>query len=134
MPSRARPAVAVAALALLAGCGQEGAPAGPPTLPQVSKRDIAAQESGKAVQGIIEDTAFVPQRLTVPVGGSVTWTNEDPFAHNVKAEQGDSFSSPDLRQGDTFTQKFDQAGTVHYICTIHPGMTGTVIVSSRSGK
>jgi plastocyanin len=123
----------LAAALAASGCtsGPEPAPTGPPQTPTVSKGEKQAEESGQAVEVVIENTQFVPQDATVPVGGTVTWTNEDPFAHDVTKESGPGpdFASGTLQEGDTFEQKFDTAGTIDYVCTIHPGQTGTIDVT-----
>jgi plastocyanin len=75
-----------------------------------------------------EGIAFNPAEVTVAVGDTVTWTNNDSVPHDVTA---DSFSSGDpggMAPGDTFEETFDEAGTFDYVCTVHPGMEGTVIV------
>ncbi len=81
----------------------------------------------------MKDIAFDPAEVTVPKGGSVTWTNDDSVGHDVTKTggPGPAFKSGDpgaLSGGDTFTQKFDTAGTIKYVCTVHPGMEGTVVV------
>jgi plastocyanin len=76
----------------------------------------------------MEGIAFNPAEVSVPVGGTVTWTNNDDVGHDVT---GDDFSSGDpggMSSGDTFEQTFDEAGTFDYVCTVHPGMEGTVQV------
>ena len=76
----------------------------------------------------MEGTAFNPAEITVKAGDTVTWTNEDSIGHDVT---GDDFKSGDaggLGNGDTFEHTFDQAGTFDYVCTVHPGMEGTVTV------
>jgi plastocyanin len=76
----------------------------------------------------IKQFAFQPKNLEVPVGTTVTWTNGDGAQHSVTATNG-SFDSGLFGQGGTFTQKFDQAGTIAYICTRHGSMQGEVRVS-----
>ena len=76
----------------------------------------------------MEGIAFSPAEVTVAVGDTVTWTNNDPAGHDVTA---DSFSSGDpggLAEGDTFEHTFEEAGSFDYVCTVHPGMEGTVVV------
>jgi plastocyanin len=75
----------------------------------------------------IKQFAFQPQTLEVPVGTTVTWTNDDGAMHSVTAKDG-SFDSGLFAQGGTFSQKFDQAGTIAYICTRHGSMMGEVKV------
>ena len=81
----------------------------------------------------MKDIAFNPADATVTKGGSVTWTNDDTVGHDVTKTSGPGpdFKSGDpgaMSGGDTFTQKFDTAGTIKYVCTVHPGMEGTVTV------
>lgn len=81
----------------------------------------------------MEGIEFVPPDTTVAVGDTVTWTNNEGVGHDVTKEggPGPDFSSGEpggLQEGDTFEQTFDAAGTVEYVCTVHPGMTGTVTV------
>lgn len=73
----------------------------------------------------IENFSFKPQALTIKAGTTVTWTNNDTVVHNIKSAE---FSSPDMKQGDTFQHKFDKAGTYDYNCGVHPTMTGKIIV------
>src|ERR671919_128505 len=75
-----------------------------------------------------EDITFQPAEVSVGVGDTVTWTNNDSVDHDVTA---DSFSSGDpggMAPGDTFDQTFEKAGRFDYVCTVHPGMEGTVVV------
>jgi plastocyanin len=75
----------------------------------------------------IEGIAFRPGELTVPAGTEVTWTNRDPTAHTVSAED-DSFDSRVLDPGATFSWTFETTGTVTYLCKIHPDMQGSIRV------
>ena len=75
-----------------------------------------------------EGIAFEPAEVTVSAGDTVTWTNNDSVGHDVTA---DSFSSGDpggMAPGATFEHTFDEAGTFDYVCTVHPGMEGSVVV------
>ena len=85
--------------------------------------------SGPTEQVTIRDFAFDPPDLSVAAGTTVTWTNEDNTTHTVTGTDTDLIASPDLDQGDTYTVTFGQAGTYHYICSIHTNMTGTVTVT-----
>jgi plastocyanin len=76
----------------------------------------------------MEDTKFDPKDATVGVGQEVCWTNEDGIDHNAVAEKGATFKSELFGKGETFTATVEQPGTVEYVCTIHPGMTGTLTV------
>jgi plastocyanin len=75
------------------------------------------------------DIKFDPQDATAGVGQEVCWVNEDTIDHDVSAESGASFKSELFGKGQTFTASMDEPGTVQYVCTIHPGMTGTIEVS-----
>ncbi len=110
--------------------GPEPAPTGPPTTPTVSKKESEEQKSGDAVEVVIENTEYVPMQISVPTGGTITWTNEDDFAHTVTKERGPGpeFDSGDIEGGETFTQAFEDAGAIDYVCTIHPQQTGTITV------
>ena len=76
----------------------------------------------------MEGIKFNPPEITVAAGDTVTWTNNDTVGHDVT---GDSFSSGDpggLQNGDTFEFTFKNAGSFDYVCTVHPGMEGSVTV------
>ena len=75
----------------------------------------------------IQDFSFQPATLSVPVGASVTWTNNDTTSHTVTADDG-SFDSGPVAPGMTFTQVFATAGTFTYHCKIHPSMTASITV------
>lgn len=77
------------------------------------------------------DIKFDPEDATVGVGQQVCWVNEDSIDHNAVAESGADFESELYGKGETFTATVDQPGTVEYVCTIHPGMTGTLTVERR---
>ena len=69
--------------------------------------------------------AFDPTALSVPVGTTVTWTNNDPTAHTVT---GEGFDTGALEQSAAGAVMFDTAGTFDYFCAIHPTMQGRVVV------
>jgi plastocyanin len=71
--------------------------------------------------------AFTPASLTIAVGDTVTWTNDDPVVHTVTSTTG-AFDSGDLDQGATYSMTFAAAGDYPYLCTPHPSMTGTIHV------
>jgi amicyanin len=75
----------------------------------------------------IANFAFDPAALTVKSGSTVTWTNNDVVAHTVTFT--DVANSPTLNRGDKFSRTFTKAGTYSYICSIHPFMHGTVVVT-----
>jgi amicyanin len=71
--------------------------------------------------------SYDPQEITVKVGDTVTWVNQDAPKHDVVADNGE-FKSSLFDKGQSFSFTFTKAGTYPYHCSIHPGMTGTVIV------
>ncbi len=78
-------------------------------------------------------TCFLPGEVTIGVGESVTWHNDSFAAHTVTSgnpEDGPDglFDSSLLLGGNTFSHTFTEAGEYEYFCSIHPWMTGTVIV------
>jgi plastocyanin len=77
----------------------------------------------------IVDFAFEPSDLTVSVGDTITWTNnESGIPHTTTADEG-LWDSSTLRPDDTFTFTFTEPGTYTYLCTIHPSMTATITVT-----
>jgi plastocyanin len=90
-------------------------------------RDAAAAE----IPGVtIDNYQFAPATLTIAVGSSVTWTNHDSDIHSVAADDGDPvmFKSAGLDTDDKFTFTFAKAGTYLYHCSLHPHMTGKIVV------
>ncbi len=77
----------------------------------------------------INGFTFIPATITIPKGSTVIWTQEDSVAHTVTSASGMGFDSGPLNQGQTFKWNFNEAGTFGYICSIHPYMTGKVIVT-----
>lgn len=89
----------------------------------------AASSSGGAVTIKMQNIAFDPKAVTVKVGQKVTWTNEDSVDHNVTSQSGETIKSDNFGKGGTFSFTPKKAGTIKYVCTIHPGMTATLTVS-----
>jgi plastocyanin len=119
--------VPAAGVLALAGCSQSrpvATTAAPTT--EVSITAPAAPVRGNEVT--IDGFAFQPASLTVTAGTTVTWTNRDEEPHTVAASDG-SFHSPGMGTGATFTHTFAAAGTFDYVCSIHPMMRGTVVVT-----
>lgn len=88
---------------------------------------LAAEESVT-----IAGSAFDPAGLTVNVGDTVTWTNNDGFAHTATADGG-AFDTGNIAGGASDSVTFDTAGTFAYHCSIHASMTGTITVAAASG-
>ena len=92
----------------------------------ISIKAGASSENGKG---------FEPASTTVSTGDTITWINDDTTLHTVTSgapEGGDSgmvFDSSYLAAGKTFEYTFNNVGTYDYYCTLHPHMTGTIIVN-----
>jgi plastocyanin len=129
-------ALLLACLALtvvVAGCGGDDEESGDNAQTSEQPADEGGGGGGDAGSGggkkvSMEEIKFNPDSVTVKAGDTVTWTNNDTVGHDVT---GDDFNSGDpggLQNGDTFAHAFDKAGTFDYVCTVHPGMEGSVTV------
>jgi plastocyanin len=81
----------------------------------------------------IDQFTFLPQRITVKAGTTVSWVNEDDVPHTV-ASSGKVFKSKALDTADKFSFTFTTPGTYDYFCSLHPHMTGAVVVEAASGS
>jgi plastocyanin len=117
---------AVVALAA-AGCGGSNS-SSTSSASSSSTSTAAASSSGGAVTIKMQNIAFDPKSVTVKVGQKVTWTNEDTVDHNVTSQSGETIKSDNFGKGGTFSFTPKKAGTIKYVCTIHPGMDGTLTV------
>jgi plastocyanin len=129
--STAIAAVVVLGSATLSACGGDAKGAADPAMPTMTMVPVqsaappAAHADPLAVT--IRDFAFSPATLTVKVGQTVTWTNQDEEPHTVV---GDALKSPVLgNAGSTYKHTFAATGTYTYVCSIHPYMHGTVTVT-----
>lgn len=75
----------------------------------------------------VQGFSFNPATITVKVGTTVSWTNKDNDQHDVTSDTG-IFSRQIILGGPSFNYTFDKPGTYNYVCGVHPGMTGKVIV------
>lgn len=89
--------------------------------PKVRQESAAGAGDSVSIQGF----AFEPPDLQIAAGTEVTWTNDDPTAHTVTADDG-SFDSGAIEPGKTFSVAID--GSVTYFCAIHPTMKGSITV------
>jgi len=87
----------------------------------------AAQSKPPATEVKIDNFSFSPAELRVPVGTTVTWTNRDDIPHTVVSTEK-AFKSKVLDTDEKYSFTFGTAGTYAYFCSIHPKMTGKVIV------
>jgi plastocyanin len=89
---------------------------------------LAAQDS--MVQ--IDNFTFAPRHLTVKSGAKVTWVNGDDIPHTI-ASATKLFKSQALDTKDQFSFIFTTPGVYEYFCSLHPHMTGTIVVEAVSG-
>lgn len=137
-------------------CGGAAAPApaptnvlNPPNLtpgPDAAPTEVTAQlpptpavTSPDVIEIEMRGFAFLPAEITVHIGDSVRWTNQDAASHTATSgapgelDAGELFDGPFLSQGDDFSQAFDQPGTVEYFCRVHPDtMQGSIMVETAA--
>jgi plastocyanin len=126
------PLIALGAAALaLVGCGSSGSSSGSGSTGASAPASAPTAPTGASgLHVVMKDLAFSPKATKAKIGQTITWTNQDQVAHNVSYVSGPKFkSSGTLGDGRTFSLKLTQAGVTHYVCTIHPFMTATIVVS-----
>jgi plastocyanin len=88
----------------------------------------AALAKSSKSEVVIANFSFSPQTFTLPAGATVTWTNRDNEPHTVTSADNRFSKSPVLKPGQSFSNTFSAAGTYSYFCSIHPRMTGKIVV------
>jgi plastocyanin len=129
--------LAAALLVLLAACTPPGTAVKPgpstyasmPGMPPSAPASTAPAVPVASDSVVIRNFAFSPAMVTVRSGTTVTWTNADQDAHTVTATGG-AFKSAPLNVNDVFRYTFTRPGRYDYLCSIHPFMTATVVVTS----
>jgi plastocyanin len=86
-----------------------------------------AAPAGRVVEVKVDNFSFSPQTITISPGTTVIWTNRDDIPHTVVSDDK-VFKSKVLDTDEKFSFTFDKAGNFPYFCSIHPKMTGKVIV------
>lgn len=122
-------AVLAAAAAIAVGCG--GDDDGNGAAETGSGGDASPVETSIAETASVgmKNIAFEPQKITVEVGETITWTNNESIPHDVKATSGADFESDTFGENGTFKYTPRAAGTIEYECTLHPGMEGSIEVT-----
>ena len=92
--------------------------------PSVTASD---QPAGPKAEVKIDNFSFAPETIKVSVGTTVTWTNRDDIPHTVVSTDG-VFKSKVRDTDEKFSYTFTKAGTYPYYCSVHPKMTGKVVV------
>jgi plastocyanin len=111
---------------VVAGCGDDDDDGG--NGGGAAQEQPAPEAEGGGTEVSMKDIKFEPGEVTINAGDTVTWVNDDSVGHDVT---GDNFKSGEpgaMKSGDTFEHTFDSAGTFDYVCTVHPGMEGSVTV------
>ena len=117
-----------------AGCGSsnDNSSSSSNTKAQKPAPAAPAKKAGKAAAVSMKNIQFSPKALTVASGTTVKWTNDDSVNHDVTKTGGPgpkfASGSGNLAQGATYQQTLKTPGTIKYVCTVHPGMTGTITV------
>ena len=104
----------------LAACGGSGAGDDAPT-------EVTTTADG-AVQVTMKGIAYQPRTITVRPGQRITWVNDDDVLHDVVSTSGERIESELFPRGKTFSFTPTRRGTITYVCSIHPGMEGTIEV------
>jgi plastocyanin len=118
-------ALVVAGAFITAGCGNSSSPTSynnnnpPPSTPSPSSHFHNVS---------IQNFAFSPGSLSISVGDTVKWTNNDSAAHTVTSDTGAELQSSQIGQGGTYQHVFHTAGSFVYHCSIHTTMHGSVTV------
>jgi plastocyanin len=115
-----RIALVVAVLTLSSACGSSSPSTTSPSTYGMSVSIVSGSST-------LTTTAYAPNPVSVAVGGTVTWMNNDSVAHTSVANNG-AWSSSTIAPGGTFSMTFPSAGSFPYHCSLHPGMVGTVTV------
>jgi plastocyanin len=92
---------------------------------------VPVQAADTAVK--IANFTFGPNALTVKTGTTVTWTNEDDIPHTVTSTTL-AFKSAALDTGEKFSFTFTTPGAYKYFCSLHPHMTGIIVVQAAPGS
>jgi plastocyanin len=119
---------------VVAGCGNSDDDGGGSSDAQKTKQGSSGGGGGGGsgsaggAKVSMEGIKFNPASVSVKAGDKVTWTNKDSVGHDVTGDNFKSGDSGGMQNGDTFSQTFDKKGTFDYVCTVHPGMKGSVTV------
>ena len=124
------PLLVTAALAV--GCGDGGNSYGDTassaSTPAAAKTAAAVTEdkTAAATEVKMAGSTFAPGTIDLKVGDKVTFVNDDEIAHTATSN---AFDSGTMDPGATFEFTAEEAGTISYVCSFHPGMTGTINVT-----
>lgn len=130
------------ALALGAGCGDEDedpgagsagvtqdAPAETQAETTEAQTETEEASGGEEITVRMKDFAFDPKDVEAKVGQKITWVNEDDAPHNAVAQNGGDLKTETFEKDGSDSYTAGEPGTIEYICTVHPEMTGTITVT-----
>jgi amicyanin len=111
------------------------APPGPTALPVAPVQTATPVQTAELVRAVdtvvkIENFTFNQQRVTIKVGTTVTWVNEDDIPHTATSSTK-LFNSKTLDTNDKFSFTFTTPGTYEYFCALHPHMKGSIVVEAQ---
>jgi len=98
-------------------------------MPMMNNADLDRTSAVKTSNITVSNFTFAPLKISVPVGAKVTWTNKDDTVQRVMIIETKAKSAA-LDTDGSFSTTFDQPGTYHYFCTLHPMMKGTIEVTA----
>jgi plastocyanin len=125
----------VAAALLVAGCGSSSSSSTGSTSSSSNQPASQTQSGGStgkatgATTVTIKNFAFTPATVHVGVGTKITFVNDDSVDHDVTATSGASFKSSLFGKGGHYVVTADKAGTIDYVCTVHPYMKAQIVVT-----
>jgi len=103
----------------------------PPTTPVTgAPRPTAPKPVARVRKTVIKNISYMQPKITIPVGTTVEWTNNDPLPHSVTAADK-SFNSGLIQPGKTYRHTFAKAGTYNFYCIPHPFMKGVITVTAQ---
>jgi plastocyanin len=89
---------------------------------------IAAQEQPGTITVTIDNFSFAPMQLEIKAGTEVIWINKDDVPHTIVSDDHKLFKSRALDTDEKFSFTFKDPGTYEYFCSVHPKMTGKIVV------
>jgi plastocyanin len=107
---------------LLSGCGGSGSSS------SESTESSSASSTGGAKAVTISEYMFKPGNVTVPVGTTIKFTNEDSTPHTATSKESGGFETGPIKTGKSGEITLEKAGTFAYYCAFHPFMKGTITV------
>jgi amicyanin len=99
----------------------------------VAALGVAARAQAPGLAVTIDNFTFGPQQIKVKTGDTVTWINHDDIPHTVRSTTA-AFKSNALDTDDKFSFTFAAPGKYDYFCSLHPTMTGSIVVEADTGK